>query len=253
MIHVLYRISNNSYSKVRLDNATKKNCLLNAITYFNPKNNDLLKFHLFADGINDGTGREIDEIIMNNPKIIYTPIKGGSGAASFNIVLDYALTLPDDDVVYFLEDDYVHNFGSFRTLSEMVDMGTDYGTLYLCPDKFIAPSKGGNPYVDEDGGYPTKVYRGKTQMFMMSESTTMTFFAKVKTLREDEDILRHFTTGSYPDDFKMFLKLREKGRILLYPLITKSTHAEKAWLAPIQGLSSEELLDWWEDTLNYEL
>ncbi len=58
MVHVLYRISNNSYNKVRLDNATKKNCLINAINAFNPENKDLVKFYLFGDGINEETGKK---------------------------------------------------------------------------------------------------------------------------------------------------------------------------------------------------
>lgn len=250
MIHVLYRISNNSYNKVRLEEATKKNCLENALKYFNPGTELIdINFVLFGDGINEETQKDIDDVLSRYPSVDYRKINGGSGAASFNITLDYALTLSDDDIIYFLEDDYVHEHGSVGTLLEMMDIGCDYGTLYLCPDKFIPPSQGGNPLVDEDGGYLTKVYRGKTQMFMMSESTTMTFFSKVKTLKEDEDILRHFTQGTHPNDFQMFLQLREKGRVLFYPLDSKSTHAEKAWLAPVHGLHPEDIEKWWSNTL----
>ena len=61
----------------------------------------------------------------------------------------------------------------------------------------------------------------------------MTFAAKVKTLREDEEILRSFTQGSYPRDFEMFLALRDKGRSLITPLPGYATHGETAWLSPL--------------------
>lgn len=248
MIHILYRISNNSYNKKRLIKATKKNCLLNAIEMFDP---ETYNFELYGDGINEETQEMINEILSDNPKIKYTKINGGSGAASFNIVLTEALKKPDDDIIYFVEDDYAHIRHSVETLKEMFEMGVDYATLYLCPDKFTPPSRGGNPFVDEDGGYPTKVYRGKSQMFMMSESTTMTFAAKVKTLKEDEAIMREYTQGTYPRDFEMFLKLREKNRILLYPLKTKSTHCEIAWLAPYHPFYNQ-LETFWNSVLEYD-
>jgi hypothetical protein len=64
----------------------------------------------------------------------------------------------------------------------------------------------------------------------------MTFAAKVSTLKQTESILRKHTQGSYPDDFKMFLELRQEGELLITPLPGYSTHGETAWLTP--------LIDW---------
>jgi hypothetical protein len=61
----------------------------------------------------------------------------------------------------------------------------------------------------------------------------MTFASKVKTLREDEEILRSFTQGSYPRDFEMFLALRDKGKALITPIPGYATHGETAWLSPL--------------------
>jgi hypothetical protein len=61
----------------------------------------------------------------------------------------------------------------------------------------------------------------------------MTFAAKVKTLREDENILREFTNQIYPRDFDMFLKLRDNGRSLITPIPGYSTHGETKWLSPL--------------------
>lgn len=245
-IWIFYRISNNSYPKNRLKQATKINCLLNTLNEFDPTK---CSWELFGDGINEETQKDIDSILILYPEIKYTKINTGSGAASFNVALTEALKKDDEDIIHFVEDDYIWRHGSLDTLNEMMDFGVDYGTLYLCPDKFLAPSKGGNPFVDEDGGYNTKIYRGETQLFMLAESTTMTFFSKVKTLKEDEEIMRRWTNGSYPNDFKMFLELREKGRSLFYPLSSKATHAEIAWLAPINGLTNDELPQRWSQEL----
>lgn len=249
MVHVLYRISNNSYNKVRLDNATKKNCLINAINAFNPENKDLVKFYLFGDGINEETGKEIDEIIGKNPLVTYIPIKGGSGAASFNIVLDCALTLPEEDIIYFVEDDYAWRKEGLELIIDVMNYGVDYYTSYTHPDKHIPPPKG-NPEVDLDGGYLTKVYNINGNLYYMVNSTTMTFCSKVKTLKEDESILRKWTNmGDYPQDFQMFLELRDKGKILLCSLVPYSCHLEKAWLAPTPNIKNIDLEKYWNKIL----
>ena len=115
-----------------------------------------------------------------------------------------------------------------------------------CP---IPPFAGGNPEVDQDGGYMTKIFRGETQLFGMFNSTTMTFAAQVKQLKEDEAILRKWTSGTHPDDFKMFLELRDNGRALLCPLNTFSTHGETNWLAPLYKVKQENLVEEWRKHL----
>ena len=40
-------------------------------------------------------------------------------------------------------------------------------------------------------------------------------------------------TIDYPNDFQLFLSLREKGRCLITPLPGYSTHGETQWLTPI--------------------
>jgi hypothetical protein len=65
----------------------------------------------------------------------------------------------------------------------------------------------------------------------------MTFAAKVSTLKQDEAILREYTSGTYPDDFKMFLALREKQKGLITPIPGYSTHGETAWLSPLTDWS----------------
>ena len=65
----------------------------------------------------------------------------------------------------------------------------------------------------------------------------MTFAAKVSTLKKIEPTLRKWTSGTHPDDFKMFLDLRNQGEILITPLPGYATHGEVAWLAPLTDWS----------------
>ena len=61
----------------------------------------------------------------------------------------------------------------------------------------------------------------------------MTFAAKVSTLKRDEAILRKYTNmGHYPQDYKMFLELRENNAILVTSIPGISTHGESMWLSP---------------------
>jgi hypothetical protein len=138
----------------------------------------------------------------------------------------------DDEVVYFLEDDYLHLDGSRTALLEAIDRA-DYVTLYDAPDKYVPARMGGNPYIEDDGADPTRVILTKSRHWRLTNSTTMTFATRVKTLREDNDVWKQFTEGNHPHDFQAFLALRAKGRALLSPIPTLSTHCEPAWAAPL--------------------
>ena len=61
----------------------------------------------------------------------------------------------------------------------------------------------------------------------------MTFATNVKTLKDDEEIIRKWTTGTHPNDFEMFIELRNKGKSLVSPLPGYSTHGEIAFLSPL--------------------
>jgi hypothetical protein len=61
----------------------------------------------------------------------------------------------------------------------------------------------------------------------------MTFAAKVKTLKENESVLREYTSSTHPNDFQMFLDLRSKNKLLVTPIPGYSTHGETAWLSPL--------------------
>lgn len=134
--------------------------------------------------------------------------------------------------MYFVENDYLHLPNSYNILKEGLDFGIAYVTLYDHPDKYLDPSIGGNPYC-QGGAESTKVYLTPSTHWKITNSTTMTFASRVEYLREDEEIIRRWTSGSYPDDFKMFLELNKKGRNVLSSIPAYSTHGESQWLSPL--------------------
>ena len=238
---IIYRISDAGYNKVKPDYINNENCLKNFVYVFGNQNLEII-----ADNCSKETLQMITKYVHPN-KITTASI--GHGAGTFNLALDKALKWNDDEIVYFVENDYIHLPGSAEILEEGFDLGASYMSLYLHPDKFIPPFAGGNPEVENDGGYPTKIFRGETQLFGMFNSTTMTFAAKVKTLKEDEPILRKWTNEKHPNDFQMFLELRANGKALLCPLNTFSTHGETAWLAPLYKIKQENLIEEWKKHL----
>jgi hypothetical protein len=160
----------------------------------------------------------------------------GHGAGTFNLALDEALRWHDNETIYFIENDYLHKPNSQKILEEGFELGASFVALYDHPDKYLSPSKGGNPYC-EGGAEDTRVYLTKSTHWKVTNSTTMTFAAKVSTLKRIEPILRKYTQGSYPEDFKMFLELREQGELLITPIPGYATHGETAWLSPLTDWS----------------
>lgn len=225
---IVYRISDAGYNKVKPDYITNENCLRNAVEVFGKDN-----FHIIADNVSDTTKEMILKYVDDIQKVSV-----GHGAGTFNLTLDWALKQNEDDIIYFLENDYLHRPGSENILIEGIDLGADYLSLYDHPDKYIPASRGGNPQIDDDGGEYTKLFLSKSCHWKITNSTTMTFASTVKVLKEDEEVLRKWTNrGHYPDDYKMFLELREKNRILVTSVPGYSTHGETAWLSPLTDWS----------------
>jgi hypothetical protein len=224
---IIYRISDTGYNKVKPDYINNENCLKNFCNVFF---NNIWDIQVIADNISEQTQNMICKYI-DKSQITYVSI--GHGAGTFNLALDEALKGNDDEIVYFVENDYLHKPEADKILIEGFSLGYDYVSLYDHPDKYI---NGANPFV-EDGGEVTRLMLTDSCHWKLTNSTTMTFAAKVKTLKQDEVILREFTSGTHPNDFPMFLALREKQKGLITPVPGYSTHGETAWLSPLTDWS----------------
>ena len=223
---IIYRISDAGYNKVKPDYIDNEKCLKNFCNVFYDYIYDI---HVIADNCSESTINMIKKYI---DPINIEKVSIGHGAGTFNLALDKALTYADDEIVYFVENDYLHKQGSPVILKQGFELGSSFVALYDHPDKYLDPSRGGNPYC-EGGAEDTRVYLSESCHWKITNSTTMTFASKVSTLKRTETILRKWTTGSYPDDFKMFLDLREQNELLITPIPGYATHGETAWLSPL--------------------
>jgi len=225
---IYYRISNNSYKKNKLEHATKQYCLSNFLSEFRVPENEI---NLIADNVTD---QNLLDFIQKSKvdNIEYTSL---NNAQSFKYVFNKAIELNDDELVYFIEDDYLHLPNSFSCIKEALEL-SEYVSLYDHPDKYHNHSDGGdNPFI-ENGGEITRVIKTQSSHWKLTNSTTMTFASRVKVLKEDSDIWYKHLQGSHPNDFIAFLDLRDKGRTLITPIPALSTHIELSYLSP--------LIDW---------
>lgn len=220
----LYRISDNSGKKDRFSFATKEVCLKNYLDVFKPSRDNLI---IIADNVGDMTWRMINAL---HPNVIRTYFHNSASwrYAAFEIA---ALRFSENQVVYFVEDDYLHLPGSREVLLEGIEIA-DYVSLYDHKDKYLNADEGGpNPFI-EYGGELTRVVRTASAHWKVTNSTTMTFATTVKILREDQRVWNRHTHGSYPNDFQAFLELARRSRRLITPLPSYSTHCERAFAAP---------------------
>jgi len=227
---VIYRISDTGYNKVKPNYINNEKCLSNFCWVFFDEHNtaDIL---VMADNVSESTRKMIQQHEVN-----IEHVNVGHGAGTFNLALDIALTYDDDEIVYFVENDYIHKPGSHEIIKEGFELGASFVSLYDHPDKYLDPSQGGNPYC-EGGGEETRVYLTDSCHWKITNSTTMTFVAKVSTLKRVEPILRKWTSETHPNDFQMFLALREQGELLVTPIPGYATHGETAWLSPLTDWS----------------
>ena len=221
-MHVIYRISEIGYLKDKPNYINNKNCFENALQIFNKAN-----WYVIADNVSDETKEYLNSKVET---VKYVSV--GHGAGTFNLALDVALNLPSSEIVYFLENDYLHKLGADKVLEDGIELGFDYVTAYDHPDKYLNPFEGGNPFCSgraED----TRVYLGQYCHFKLTNSTTMTFASSVKTLKEDEEVLRKWTKDTHPYDFQMFMELKQVGRRLASSIPGYSTHGETEFLSPL--------------------
>lgn len=230
---IYYRISDGE-DKSKVKFATKQRCLENFLRVF--PNHEIV---VYADNVSDVTYEWLLAMQTGfNWKLKRT--NGGSSAAGFRICLEDAMRLPDDEIIYFVEEDYLHLTNSYNVILEGLEHA-DYVSLYDHPDKYIPYNLGGNPEIGDDGAELTKVFLSKSTHWKITNSTTMTFATSVRTLRADYEIWKIGSGGRIPEDYMTFMALRGMGRSLATPIPSYSTHCETKWIAP--------LIDWSEDYL----
>jgi hypothetical protein len=193
---VLYRISSKGYPKVKVDQLSKFDCLDNLKKTFHE-----WEFICVADNC--------DDALLNRLKSDYQfdefhETKLGNPGSFWKLYEIALAQVKPEDIVYFIEDDYLHLPEAPETIFEGLTY-FDYVTVYDQPDKYQAVGKVVNPYAKRNQySETTQVVRGELAIWRISNSTTMTFAVNGKTLKEDADIwcLTGTQKGDY--DFEIF-------------------------------------------------
>lgn len=167
---------------------------------------------------------ERSDTFLKDEKNVYE-IDCGKESESFCATLDYILSkdFDEDTIIYFLEDDYVHRPGWDKILIDGFNLPVEYVTLYDHGDKYQEMYK----------DFMTKVLHTELSHWMPTPSTTNTFAVKFKTLKEDYQIQKKYSTGYEPSfDHGKFIELNQIGKNLISCLPGYSTHCQKEFLSP---------------------
>jgi hypothetical protein len=151
-------------------------------------------------------------------------IKEGTEAGSFLRMLDHVekLDLHPDTLIYFLEDDYLHQPGWVDILFEGFSLDADYITLYDHRDKYMHYPK-----------LKSQIFITPSTHWRTTPSTTNTYAMRFSTLKEHLPIHRRYSLGrKISADHDKFCCLGKKGAMLISPIPGWSTHAEKEFASP---------------------
>lgn len=205
---IYYRVSDNSYQKPRLPGSTKQSCFLDFIGKFGDQSLEIIADNCRSEtvGFFVDRGCRVHEITTGN-------------AGSFRSAMDLASVLPADEIVYMIEDDYLHRRdASMILIGEGLGLAA-YATLYDHPDKYTP---------QYDLGEFSKVCRTEGSHWRFTRSTCMTFAARAGTLQEDRGTWERHISGDHPNDDAAFVALAERGRRLAVCIPGRANHCDLA-------------------------
>lgn len=207
VIIVLFRTTNKK-------NTNKKNKLpsINPINTLKSLRSDDCTVLTYADRLTEGQ-KEVKALSS-----IFRQTEAHGNAETFLEILEASLEFDPEQIVYFLEDDYLHRPGWSKIIKEGLEIA-DYVSLYDHPDKY--------------GKGPESLMYTKSTHWKFTVSTTMTFATKVKTLVYDKPIFDQLVVTGNPPDHQLFSILTQKlHRRLATPIPGYATHGEVDLLSP---------------------
>ena len=194
-LQILYRTTGAISHKELPDFASKELCAASLLAAYEECPLDA-ELHVINDGPQRSPALSVLEAAATD--VWMEPRRGNSG--SYRRVLEHAVTAFDiDDIVYFVEDDYLHTPSALTVLAAGVTVlhNIDYFTLYEHPNAYRRLPSG-----------PTFLYLVEGTAWRTIPATCMTFAARVHTLRRDFKIHQARLAGPAPDDFGLFLRLQ---------------------------------------------
>jgi hypothetical protein len=172
---------------------------------------------------------DIENHFLNHKDVNKISKKGGNDAQSFLNLLNYVIEQKynDEDIIYFLEDDYLHKPGWVDILLEGFEyIGADYYTLYDHPDKYFLPM-----YDD----LQSKIIVTPSTHWRTTPSTTNTYACRFKTLKDHFNIHVQYCDliEKWTRDHDKFTHLWKVGSNLVSCIPGYSTHVEGNMFSPL--------------------
>ncbi len=190
-----------------------------------------------ADHTADFGQRHIQNLIARLPAaqsaITQRRIEGGdqrkAWRACVNVVrADAESVISAGDVIYLLENDYMHVPGWVDEVGQLDQQGVpwEYLTLYDHPDKY--PNHCKHPDSARYRNLTSRIFATPRRHWRTVPSTCATYLIRKETFLEDFSILR---LGLY--DLRLFRLLRSlRCRQLMSPIPAMATHCMEGLLAP---------------------
>lgn len=162
--------------------------------------------------------------------------------------IEIALESPEDEWIYFVEDDYLHTPDAFKWIDDLITnrnqyMSTKKAARQIRSFKIKLDSR---PLVIHTPDYPDRylprylrfslIFLGKYCHWRQVTNTTFTFMMHGKTVRKYKDILLRSSIGA-DDGYlsrKLFAGLRMNGKALcLSPIPGVATHMHEEVMTPL--------------------
>lgn len=218
-IHIFYRHYNvegsNSANKDRPRWFDFECCFVNLLDTIQNKNVDV---HVIMDG---DVEKNFIKKYKNNYKL--HAINAGSDQASFWKTWEIAkqTDIGDNDLIYFLENDYLHLTGWVDKTIELFSTysNLNYVSLYDHNDKYFLPMY---------DNLLSKVFTTATSHWRTTPSTCGTFIVTKRIF--EEDYAEH--TSIVGDHNKFIHLAKTKNRFVVTPLPGLSTHCTAGLLSP---------------------
>lgn len=191
-------------------------CFVNLLNTI--KGRDDVELHVIMDGsINSNF------ISKYKDNFIGHEIKGGSDRKSFLSTYEIAKSIKteDDDLYYFLENDYLHINGWVDKVKELFNTysNINYVSLYDHNDKYFLPMY---------HNLVSKIFTTKNCHWRTTPSTCGTYIINKKIFLDD-----YHVPFDMSGDHNKFLWLTEnKGRFVVTPIPGLSTHCMEGLLSP---------------------
>lgn len=218
-IQVVYRCCEEDTKKeFRPPKFSKERCLRNFLDVFryNPIKDVEVQINAVHDGPCGILHQTLDFLDIPIEKIDFK-----NNLQSLEYCLFFAAGAPESDIIYFVEDDYLHTDDALETLLEGFSLTKDsIISLYDHPDRYTR-----NDDVDYE---KTKIVLGKKKYWRTAESTTCTWAITSKLYERVFDVAYEY--GLY--DRGLFRALALRNIKLHTPMVASSTHCHMPFMSP---------------------